>query len=457
MNVKNQNIRQLPKFLLSDFAYKYEIENDICLYHSLLIKKIFLKKEEYRKLKNFLKTGIVKDEELIKKLYNDGFLINRKEDKAVYKKAQELVKNWGLKTLFLVVTDKCNFKCKYCFENLEKYSKQKIMDKETAKKAMKMFAQKTGKSDYPKTIFFYGGEPLLNFNVVKFAVEYANKLKKRGEIKEPCSLDIITNGSLINKKVIELAKKYNISFGVSLDGFEYTHNRMRVYDKNVGTFKDVVNGINLLRKNSIDHSILCTIGPHNIGKLDKICEFFIRELGAKNINLTLPLCKIGRGYPFSKEIPVDYLLKQIIKASKVIRKYGSYEGTYFKHLISFVEEEIFRGECDGMGCQIVVSPDGKIGPCLAFINEKNFFIKDDFSNFNIKNKQIFRKFAKGIALLMPECKKCPALGICGGGCIYNRFVKGGKIGKQDPYFCDFVKGLLKHFIIELDKEIIKDD
>ena len=151
---------------------------------------------------------------------------------------------------------------------------------------------------------------------------------------------------------------------------------------------------------------------------------------------------------FANEIPVDYLLKQIITASRVIRKYGAYEGTYFKHLISFVEEEIFRGECDGMGCQVVVSPDRKIGPCLAFINEKGFFTKSDLSKFDIKNKKIFQRFAKGIALLMPNCKNCPALGICGGGCIYNRFVK-GSLGKQDKYFCEFMKRLLNHFIYEL--------
>ena len=52
---------------------------------------------------------------------------------------------------------------------------------------------------------------------------------------------------------------------------------------------------------------------------------------------------------------------------------------------------------------------------------------------------------------MPECKKCPALGICGGGCIYNRFVKGGKVDKQDKYFCEFMRKLLKHFIYELNK------
>jgi len=437
------------KLILSEFSHIFRLKRKICIFHSLLLKKVFLTQSEFNLLRQYLNSGKVKDPLLINKLYEMGFLVkSRLEDYHVYRTAQKLVSKWELKTLFLVVTNECNFKCKYCFENLNDRVPKKMMTKTIAKKAIDAFARET-KKDIPKTIFFYGGEPLLNWELIKFSVKYAHNLMERNILKQPCNFDVITNGSLITESIAKFAKKWNISFGVSLDGFKHNHNQMRVYNKNLGTFDDVIKGINTLRAHDIDYSILCTVGPHNLDELPEICEFFIKELGAKNINLTLPLHKSNGKYPFSKKLSIDYLFNQIIKAVNIVRKYGAYEGTVFKHLISFVEEELFRGECDGMGCQVVVTPDGKIGPCLAFINKKGFFIKSDLLKFDIKKKKIFKKFAKGIALLNPQCRRCPALGICGGGCIYNRFVKNGKFESTDEFFCEFMKKLLKQFILEL--------
>lgn len=432
----------------SSFVYKYDLDKYICLYHSLLMKKFFLSKDEYKTLEDCINKKI--DNQFMRELYDEGFIIkNNKEDEILYKEARNILSDWELETLFLVVTDKCNFKCKYCFENLEKYSTKNKMNKYTAFKAIETFIEETKNSQSTKTIFFYGGETLLAWEIVRDSIKFANQIIKNKKINTDYKFDVITNGSLINEEVINFAKKYKVSFGVSLDGLKCHHDKMRIYSNGKGTFDRVVNGINLLRKNRIEYSILCTVGPHNIDELDKICGFFIKELGCNNINLTLPLAKIGEGYPYDKKIPIEYLVKKVIEASKIIRKEGAYEGTYFKHLISFVEEELFRGECDGMGKQVVVSPDGRIGPCIAFINDKRFFKRWDYSSYDIKNKKIFRDFAEGIALMMPKCKNCPALGICGGGCIFNRYVKTGKISEPDKYFCSFMRKLLEHFIKEL--------
>jgi len=448
--IKNKGRRFHYK--ISTFVYLYEFNRDVCLYHSLFMKKIFLSKKEFKDLIEFLKNNKKEETKTIKELYEEGFLIkSRNEDAKLYKKAKSVVTDWSLKTLFIVVTDVCNFKCRYCFQNLTKYSKNKLLDDETIKRAIKTFAEETRNSNVPLSIFFYGGEPLVNYKVIRPVIEYIQQLKDKKILRQPCRIDIITNGSLITEEIAKDALRYNITFGVSLDGFEHNHNSMRIYRNDMGTYKDVTRGIDILRKNGIDFSILCTVGPHNIDEIDKICEFFITELGCKNMNLTLPLCKIGKGPAFSKQIPMDYMLQQIIKTFKVVRKHGAFEGTVFKHLTSFIQEQIFRGECDGMGSQVVIAPNGKIGPCLAFINEKGFFMDSDMSSFDIKNIPVFRKFVRGVAMNTPACKTCPALGVCGGGCMYNRFVKNGTLKKPDTYYCKFIKGLLEWAIGELYK------
>ena len=439
LSPQNTNMRkQLDNLNLSRFVYLYKFDREICIYHSLLIKKIFLSDLEFSSLES--NVGLRTE------LYKEGFLVKEGEDELLYKKAKEKVVDWRLKTLFLVVTNNCNFGCKYCFENLKKCSEIKNMDEKTAKGAIDSFVNETSNLSSPKSIFFYGGECLLNFKVIKKAVEYIDNLKNEDLIKD-VNIDIITNGSLINEEIIDFAKKYDISFGISLDGFKDSHNKMRVYKDNKGTYEDVIRGINLLKKNNIDYTILCTVGTHNIKEIDKICEFFIKDLDSKKINLNLPLCKKGEGYPFEKEIPINLLLDKLFEAFKVIRENGAYEGTLFKHLISFVEEELFRGECDGFGSQIVVSPEGRIGPCIALVDEDEFSIKNNLSDFNIKKQKLFIDFAENIALNDTNCKNCPALGICGGGCLYNKINEKRKLQKN--YHCDFMLGLLKNLISEL--------
>ena len=442
---------------LSKFTYIFPTDNRVVLFHSLLLKKAFLSNAEYEELKRCLKEG-VSSSNLFNDLHNLGFLNSGSEDEKVYQQAQKVVADWQLRTLFLVTTDNCNFNCKYCFENLGKYSKNQNMDIETAKSAIDSWTEEVKTTGGTKTIFIYGGEPLTNQKTLTFSVEYIDYLKRKDKLSKPININVITNGSLITDNLAKWAKPHDVAFGVSLDGFEHNQNLMRKDKNEKGTFTEVIGGIKTLRDNGLEYSILCTVGPHNIGELEKICQFFIDNLGAKNINFTLPLNQIGKGYPFEQTVPLDLLVEKIVSASKIIRNKGAYEGTYFKHIMPFVEEKLFRGECDGAGSQVVVTPEGKVGPCLAFMGDDRFleYQRQGKFNFNIKERPLFQRFANGIALAMPECNDCPALGICGGGCMYNRYLKNGKLESKDEYFCEFTKKLLSNFISELSEEYARD-
>ena len=356
---------------LSKFTYIFPTDNRVVLFHSLLLKKACLSNAEYEELKRCLKEG-VSSSNLFNDLHNLGFLNSGSEDEKVYQQAQKVVADWQLRTLFLVTTDNCNFNCKYCFENLGKYSKNQNMDIETAKSAIDSWTEEVKTTGGTKTIFIYGGEPLTNQKTLTFSVEYIDYLKRKDKLSKPININVITNGSLITDNLAKWAKPHDVAFGVSLDGFEHNQNLMRKDKNEKGTFTEVIGGIKTLRDNGLEYSILCTVGPHNIGELEKICQFFIDDLGAKNINFTLPLNQIGKGYPFEQTVPLDLLVEKIVSASKIIRNKGAYEGTYFKHIMPFVEEKLFRGECDGAGSQVVVTPEGKVGPCLAFMGMIDF-------------------------------------------------------------------------------------
>lgn len=233
----------------------------------------------------------------------------------------------GLSQLTLCVTEDCNFRCKYCaFSDFYEYtrsSSNNYMNFATAKKAIDYFflLSKEGKRYNPlrkPVIGFYGGEPLLNFHLIKECVEY---IDAEYHSYKP-SYVMTTNGSLLDSERANWLIKHNFIISVSLDGPEEEHNRLRVYSDGEGTFRDVMKNI----------APIVEKGYKNIYSLpvfDWKCDFFEREefFNKKNIPAVMRASLVvdveGCRYyeQFTKE---DFLVyfQQIERA----RAY------YFKHL-----------------------------------------------------------------------------------------------------------------------------
>ena len=154
----------------------------------------------------------------------------------------------GFFHLILSVTEDCNFRCKYCvysdyYEYTRGYSK-KYMDFSTAKKAIDLYFSllSQGRRYNPlrtPQLGFYGGEPLLNFNLIKKCVEYIDD--KYGDFG--VGYNLTTNGSLLDKEKADWLIQHDFSIAVSLDGPKEVHDRNRVYSNGKGTFKDVMKNI----------------------------------------------------------------------------------------------------------------------------------------------------------------------------------------------------------------------
>ena len=183
--------------------------------------------------------------------------------------------------VYFLLTSVCNFKCKYCFvENRIEQHDNAFMTIEIAEKGLQLLKRNLN-NDRVTTIIFYGGEPFLNFKIMKYVVKRAKELNLRLEYK------IITNGSIVSAEIVDFLKENKIVVGISIDGLEDTNDEMRIDTNNKGTFKKINSTISTFSENGIVFGLSCTISKHNMNKMDEIISI-LEQYNLKGMGYNLP-------------------------------------------------------------------------------------------------------------------------------------------------------------------------
>jgi len=433
---------------LSRFVYRYDLDGTVCLFHSLLLKKLYMSREEWERVEHSLSDKTRSFEGVPADLYRLGFIVEADEDRRLRALAIErLAEPKKIHTMFLVVTEDCNFRCRCCYESNARKDMHEHMSFEIAKKAIDTFGRIT-QHDLPRTILFYGGEPLIEYPLVKKSLDYIYEMEEHKKIKSPCFKSITTNGSLLSEKIVKELKNYeNLSIGLSLDGMEKHQNSNRVYPNGHGTYKDVAHAVRLLEKHDMEFAVICTVGRHNVAELDSIAKHFVLDMGIKNVAFNLLIGREDGSNPL--EVSGDIAARGITKAYEFLRSQDCYEGRMSRQIIPFVEEKLYFFDCDASGQQVVVTPDGMVGPCVGFISSRRGFLSDKLDTFDIYQGEN-ELFLKASPIVMEDCQECPCIGICGGGCHYNRLVKTGDSYKPEKGFCNYAHGVLEWMIKRLE-------
>ena len=468
------------KFRCSKFAFVFCKDNFFVLYNSLNIKKIYGANDLFKIFlafqKPILPQVVIKENSkqfnispqrifpFINEMVNLKFLVrNSKEERIeVQKIRRQIPKKFQLRTLFFSITDRCNFRCKYCIVkgNWPDKFQPKDMSLNLARKTINYFFAKAPK-DNKKQIVFFGGEPLLNLPVVKFSIPYIRKREKE-KIKQirnyqPCRIFFMTNGSLVTDNIAKFFKRYNIFPIISLDGPRDIHDRMRISFCG-GTFNSVLRGYKIFKKNGCKVSICVTVNKHNIQLLPKIIEYIASKLKPYSSSTNLPhrtLKEKNKKY-FDK---IDSLAaEKLVEAFKVARKYGLYITKYImdNRVRPFVEEKPKLKFCGGAGSRIMVEPDGRLSPCEAFAGMREKYKENLLKKPNIElvvNKELITHSVFNIR----ECYGCPAIAVCGGFCPYKAKILSGSINKPDKATCKQSKKFLKFLLWDLFEILKKND
>jgi len=320
-----------------------------------------------------------------------------------------------LRNLNLILNNSCNLKCQYCYANQGKYNLPgQIMTFETAIKGINLVINsvQANHGQYMK-IGFFGGEPLLSINLIIKIVEYIKKLN----LKFKTYYLITTNGTLLNKEIIDFFSKNQFNITISLDGDEKINDKIRKFNNNKGTYNTIINHLPNL-KQRINPQARITISNHNYDSIHN-CINHLQEIGFKKITFDIDNQLNKNQYKKIKK-SLSLFFKKYFQD---ILKKNYYEITNISSIIIQIAlQEMKKTPCKAGLTFLSLSAEGKIHQCHRFTGDKNF----EKGNINSNSKQInkdIKNYSKNLigdaSKRNIKCALCPYVFLCGGLCYHS--------------------------------------
>lgn len=336
----------------------------------------------------------------------------------------------------LSLTHNCNLSCEYCYsgrkfgDNMSFDTAQKIVD----------FAVKITPPNQRINFGFFGGEPLLCFNLIQKIIEYIREKEK--ETKNPISLNIATNGTLLDKTILEFIEKEKINLCLSIDGPENVHNLNRLYKDGRGSFEDVFRSLRLIPNILHKFQVNAVYSPNTIDSLLEVVSFF-DKLKVAAIHLNPNICttweediclKLKR---YFMELANFYI--QCYKESREIAL-----NLIDSKLILLVKRGYEEADKCSMGeGEWAFAPSGNIYPCERFIGEDN---KDKFCLGNIHtglNQKCICSLMKHRGNHDEKCKTCNLQKYCMNWCGCTNYYSTGKSDLVSTFICENEKAIIE--------------
>ncbi|MDF2676415.1 MAG: scfB [Bacillota bacterium] len=328
----------------------------------------------------------------------------------------------AIKAMCLNMAHDCNLKCEYCFASQGDFKGEKsLMSFEVGKKAFD-FLVKSSEKRVNLEVDFFGGEPLMNFDVIKQLVEYGRSLEK--PYNKNFRFTITTNGVLLDDEKIDYINENMSNVVLSLDGRKSTNDRMRKTVNDKGSYDVIVKNFqNLIEKRGDkEYHARGTFTAYNLDFSEDIKH--MRELGFKNISVEPVVAKPEEKYALLDE-HVEQLKQEYEELAKFYveaRKDSNKEFNFFHFNI-----DLEGGPCvykRSIGCgagteYVAVTPEGDYYPCHQFVGEKEFIIGN--VDEGVTEVEVVNKFKDVSVNDKPTCNKCWAKYFCSGGCHANAY------------------------------------
>lgn len=345
-----------------------------------------------------------------------------------------------LLSIWFQMTDSCNLRCKYCYVP----KVPRFMNLETGKKAMDMAFVTAMNYNYKKIkIKFAGGEPLLNFGLIKKVIDYGYGLSIQHSIQ--IQFSIVTNGTLLNEKIIDYLKSRNISVGISLDGIGEIHDMNRPTVEGTGSFNEVVKGLLLLKEHGINFNASVVITKNNVSQLIPIADYLL----SRNIPFVFNIVRDNDNSVNGLSPKHSVLIKKFKELYRFIEINYPECGFLEKLCDTIIKFKARKYSCGSCQNYFAVSSDGKIStcqmnPCAASNLDDEDPLKKLRSTEQAKYNLIENK---------TDCSFCSWKNLCGGGCTLLSRRAYGKYGTKSP-LCSIYKKLIPELILLEGKRLI---
>ena len=344
-----------------------------------------------------------------------------------------------VKALCLHVAHTCNLNCSYCFASQGKYHGERaVMPFEVGKQALDFLVAHSG-SRRNLEVDFFGGEPLMNFQVVKDLVAYARSIEK--EKGKNFRFTLTTNGMLIDDDVIDFANRECSNVVLSLDGRKEIHDRFRVDYAGKGSWEQIVpkfqklvaarGGKNYYMRGTFTHA-----NPDFLKDIQVMLDLGFTELSMEPVVCAEddPSALTAEDLPIVMQQYED-LARLMLRRWKEGRPF-----TFYHYMIDLTGGPCIYKRISGCGSgteYMAVTPWGDLYPCHQFVGEEKFKLGDVWHG--VENTGVRQDFADCNVYAREECRDCWAKLYCSGGCAANAYHATGSVRGVYKYGCELFR------------------
>ena len=332
-----------------------------------------------------------------------------------------------VKALCLHVAHTCNLNCAYCFASQGKYHGDRaVMSYEVGKRALDFLMENSG-TRRNLEVDFFGGEPLMNFQVVKDLVAYARSIEK--EKGKNFRFTLTTNGVLVDDDVIEWGNRECSNVVLSLDGRKEIHDRFRVDYAGNGSWEKIVPKFQKFveARGGREYYMRGTFTHANPDFLKDIQTML--DLGFSELSMEPVVCAEGDPSALTKE-DMAVVMEQYEKLAMLMleRDKAGKSFTFYHYMIDLSGGPCIYKRISGCGSgteYMAVTPWGDLYPCHQFVGEERFRLGDIWKG--VTNTEVQQEFASCNVYAHPECRDCWARLYCSGGCAANAWHATGSV------------------------------
>ena len=358
--------------------------------------------------------------------------------KDVYEKAAGYLKKQStvVKALCLLVAHTCDLNCSYCFASQGKFhGKEGIMTLETAKRAIDFLVENSGNRRNLEVDFF-GGEPLLNFELCKETVAYARSIEQTHN--KNFRFTLTTNGVKLNDEVMEWANKECYNVVLSLDGRKEVHDRFRVDRAGRGSYDRIVPNFQKFAASRGDKSYYMrgTFSHYN-ADFTKDIFHMADDLGFRELSMEPVVTDPSSPSALTEaDLPVLYEQYEILAKDMLRRERDGKPITFYHYMIDLEHGPCVYKRVSGCGSgteYMAVTAWGDLYPCHQFVNDPEYKLGDIWNG--VQHEDIRDAFKECNVYSRPECRECWARMYCAGGCAANALHATGDIHGVYEYGC----------------------
>lgn len=373
----------------------------------------------------------------IEALKADGKLFTEDKFRALakeFKKRQSVIK-----ALCLHVAHDCNLACKYCFACEGEYHGPKgLMSFEVGKLALDYLVEHSG-SRKNLEVDFFGGEPSLNFEVVKQLVAYGREKEK--ETGKNFRFTYTTNGIILTDEIMDFCNKEMSNVVLSLDGRREVNDRMRVNRGGAGSYDTIVPKFQkfIEKREGKDYYIRGTYTRFNKDFAADILH--MADLGFKEISIEPVVAEPSAPYALKTEDLPELLEQYEVLAKEMIKRERKGEGFTFYHYMIDLDGGpcvVKRVSGCGVGTEyMAVTPEGDFYPCHQFVGNPDFLLGNVYDG--VTNAAVCDQFKNCNIYSHSECDDCFARMYCSGGCAANAYNSTGSVTGVYSLGCELHK------------------